>query len=577
MDITFWDLSFGIHRRRSAACILSSITACLDAGKMTAVLGPTGCGKTTLLDVLAGRKNTGKITGTILYGGRPPTQALLRRHTGFVQQNNTLLENLTVHEMLMYTAELQSSWFSSIRSKRSGVERILEGLKLQGCRNVKIGSVLAKGISGGQAKRVSIGIGLILQPKVLFMDEPTSGLDSYTARQVMELVHGITKGSVSVCCTIHQPTASVFSLFDNLLMLVKGQVAYSGRNGQQALDFFQRHTPTHTPQNEAEWFIDIIGLANETSEDASALVKAYQESALRRHNEDAVRQRLSPEFYSPDPKLDILLTSPLWWTCWVLLKYRGVCDFCSPSYLISRTVDKVVFTLFLSTLYWGQGRHVTAANVQNISGIFFMATVMLTASALNYLPSIMLERPVLLREVNDGLYRPVAYLIAKLLQELIIIVPSMALVMCVIYFAVGWEGPHAFYWLAQVVTCFMGTNLGYLVAAAAPNFLLANALLPSLVVSLLFFVGYLIKWTDIPDWWIWYGDINPMRYAFGALMHNMFDTLGERPGLSSRAVLEYYSLTGTSKWAFLGYEAIFIIVFFCLTLLSLSFLRRYWR
>ncbi|KAK9817026.1 hypothetical protein WJX72_008524 [[Myrmecia] bisecta] len=408
---------------------------------MTGILGPTGCGKTSLLDILAGRKTTGKIRGTVLYAGAQPTQTFLRRQTGYVEQNNALLDNLTVHEMLMYTVELKSSWSTSMQAKRSSVERIMDGLKLQSCRDVKIGSVMHKGISGGQAKRVSIGIGLILQPKVLFMDEPTSGLDSYTARQVMDLVHGITTGSIAVCCTIHQPTA-------------------------------------------------------------------------------------------------------------------GTSDFRSPYFLISRTFDKIVFTLFLSTLYWGQGNHVTAASSSNIAGIIFMATVMLTSSALCYLPSMMLERPVFIREVNDGLYRPLAYLCTKLIQL---------------------SGSFGFYWLVLMCTSFVGTNIGYLVAAACPNFHIANAILPGVILSLLFFVGYLIKWDDIPSWWAWYGHINPMRYAFAALMRNEFDDQPNTQEFTSQAVLQYYSLTGTSKLGFVGYESLFIIVFFCLTWLSLTFLRHHSR
>ncbi|GFH14249.1 ABC transporter domain-containing protein [Haematococcus lacustris] len=193
------------------------------------IMGPSGSGKTTLLDVLAGRKTVGTAEGTILFGGIAPTLKYLRRFTGYVEQFDTLLGILTVYEMLMYTAELKRPMHESLSRKQEEVEALMERLNLNVCRNVKIGSALVRGISGGQAKRVNIGIALITDPRILFLDEPTTGLDSFTSNEVMTLVKGLVRESGITCVsTIHSPTAYTFSLFDEVTMLVGGRLVWNG-------------------------------------------------------------------------------------------------------------------------------------------------------------------------------------------------------------------------------------------------------------------------------------------------------------------------------------------------------------
>lgn len=147
-------------------------------------MGPSGSGKTTLLDVLAGRKTAGQIKGSITFAGHKPTKMFLRRYTGYVEQFDTLLDMLTVEEMLMYTAELKRKVHEPLSQKKAEVEKLLDKLALMPARHTQIGNALKKGISGGQAKRVNVAIALITEPRVLFLDEPTSGLDSYTANEV---------------------------------------------------------------------------------------------------------------------------------------------------------------------------------------------------------------------------------------------------------------------------------------------------------------------------------------------------------------------------------------------------------
>eukprot|EP00878_Enallax_costatus_P031984 GHUV01035066.1.p1 GENE.GHUV01035066.1~~GHUV01035066.1.p1 ORF type:complete len:213 (+),score=44.45 GHUV01035066.1:731-1369(+) len=140
--------------------------------------------------------------------------------------------------MLLYTAELKRPLSEPLEQKKAEVQELLEKLALTDCRHVKIGNPqLAKGISGGQAKRTNIGIALITNPRVLFLDEPTSGLDSFTSNEVMTVVKGLVSDGVTIVATIHSPTAYAFSLFDSLMLLIRGRVVYFGPTGPTATNY----------------------------------------------------------------------------------------------------------------------------------------------------------------------------------------------------------------------------------------------------------------------------------------------------------------------------------------------------
>jgi ABC-type multidrug transport system ATPase subunit len=228
---------------------------------LAAQMGPSGSGKTTFLDVLAGRKSSGSLAGTIRYGGLPASRSLLRRATGYVEQFDTLVDCLSCQEMLLYTAQLKRPRSESIAAKQAAVQQLLDKLGLAGCASSTIGNTLKRGISGGQAKRLNIGIALITDPRVLFLDEPTSGLDSFTANEVMRVVAGLAADGTTIATTIHCPSSYCFGLFDRLLLLLGGQLVYLGGAGEEAISYFTAMCVAWEPRvgdNFAEWMLDAV-------------------------------------------------------------------------------------------------------------------------------------------------------------------------------------------------------------------------------------------------------------------------------------------------------------------------------
>ncbi|CAD7941182.1 unnamed protein product [Amoebophrya sp. A120] len=248
IPVTFRNLSYRVELptkddsgNKKQLQILKNLTGCFQPGKLTALMGPSGSGKTTLMDLLAGRKTMQQAhtEGSICYAGQPLQREMLSMVTGYVEQFDTLAGELTVREMLLYTAELKLPRTIGREERVGLVESVIRKLSLQPCADTKIGTVLQRGISGGQAKRTNIAMALITRPAVIYLDEPTSGLDSYTANEVVMLLKALAAEGRTVVCTIHSPTALAFSLFDELVMLRDGCLLYHGEL-RKAQPYFEK-------------------------------------------------------------------------------------------------------------------------------------------------------------------------------------------------------------------------------------------------------------------------------------------------------------------------------------------------
>ena len=200
-----------------------------------------------------------------------------------------------------------------------------------------------------------------------------------------------------------------------------------------------------------------------------------------------------------------------------------------------------------------------------------------------------MERRLFMRERADGLYRPMAYLVFKMLDEMFLLLPVTLVLGAVVFYAMDLTGEFFFistwairltssfvtgsfvlFWLVYYFTLGNGVVLAYLVSAISPNMEAANAILPTYVVTLLFFAGFLITPEDTPSYWKWYSYVDLMKYAWGALMINQWD--GNDPVLfaGGETLLETYELDDVNKWGYVGYLLLFFCAFFILAFLALK-------
>lgn len=266
-SIFHWEnVCFDIKIKGTERCILDSVDGWVKPGTLTALMGVTGAGKTSLLDVLANRVTIGVVSGEMLIDGRLCDDSFQRK-TGYVQQQDLHLETSTVREALVFSALLRQPVTIPRQERMAYVEEIIQMLGMEEYADAVVG-VVGEGLNVEQRKRLTIGVELAAKPDLLlFFDEPTSGLDSQTAWSICTLMRNLADHGQAVLCTIHQPSAMLMQQFDRLLFLAKGgRTVYFGDLGpnmETLIKYFEDKGSLKCPRNAnpAEWMLEVIGAA----------------------------------------------------------------------------------------------------------------------------------------------------------------------------------------------------------------------------------------------------------------------------------------------------------------------------
>mmetsp|Transcript_9286 Transcript_9286/g.20954 ORF Transcript_9286/g.20954 Transcript_9286/m.20954 type:complete len:582 (+) Transcript_9286:162-1907(+) len=256
------NVSMTLNNKQGERMLLNNVWGEVPPGEITAIMGPSGAGKTSLLNILAGRAQN---NSTIIIDSDirmnefqvNPTNIQVRKHIAFVAQDDSLSFTATPREAIRFSAKLRLPRITTDEEISDLTKKMLAELGLDDCADTMIGGALIKGISGGERKRTSVGVELVQKPSLVFLDEPTSGLDSYSAMQVIKVLKKIASAGCSVLFTIHQPSSDVFNSFDRLILLNKGMVMYQGAT-EKVPDFFASHNhPMPKNYNPADWIMQV--------------------------------------------------------------------------------------------------------------------------------------------------------------------------------------------------------------------------------------------------------------------------------------------------------------------------------
>ena len=262
--LQFSNVSYSLNGK----AILQGIQGICHPGEVTAIMGASGAGKTTFLDILARKNKRGHVSGDFYVNGEQVSDPVYKNVVGFVDQEDTMLPTLTVHETILTSALLRLPRHMGRAAKEQRVYEVEKELGIHHIRDSLIGSEEGKGrgISGGEKRRVGIACELVTSPSILFLDEPTSGLDAFNAFNVIECLVTLAKTyKRTVVFTIHQPRSNIAALFDRLILLARGKTVFSGPFSQ-CQNYFDAIGYECPPGfNIADYLVDLTMHAGNTS------------------------------------------------------------------------------------------------------------------------------------------------------------------------------------------------------------------------------------------------------------------------------------------------------------------------
>ncbi|KAJ0409273.1 hypothetical protein P43SY_006770 [Pythium insidiosum] len=555
VTVAFKDLWYTVPvpgDEKNSIDLLKGITGYAMPGTITALMGSSGAGKTTLMDVIAGRKTGGKIRGQILLNGAEASDLAIRRCTGYCEQMDIHSEASTFREALTFSAFLRQSSRVSDAHKYDTVEECLDLLGMQ-----DIADHIIRGSSMEQHKRLTIGVELAAQPSVLFLDEPTSGLDARSAKVIMEGVRKVADTGRTILCTIHQPSTEVFHLFDRLLLLKRGGEAVFfgplGHQSQTMIDYFEAMPGVHKIKdgyNPATWMLEVIGAgvagADKSQQAVTTeevdFVDLYKQSSIKAEFLDAKMQE--PGLFTPrDHEQPVTFAEKRAATDW--LQFRMIMQrfftvyWRTPSYNLTRLIISLFLGLLFGLLYV-DSTYTTYQGINGGMGMIFLATAFIgIVSFISVLPLAFEERAAFYRERASQTYNSLWYFFAFTIVEIPYVCVGSLLFTAVFYPMVGFQGwaNAAFYWFNTVLHILFQTYMGQFLIFAFPSIevaavvgMLCNAICIEVaaVVGMLcnaiwfLFMGFNPPALEIPHGYKWLYNITPQRYSFALLAGIVF-------------------------------------------------------
>uniref|UniRef100_A0A8C6TK45 ATP-binding cassette, sub-family G (WHITE), member 2a n=1 Tax=Neogobius melanostomus TaxID=47308 RepID=A0A8C6TK45_9GOBI len=574
---------------------------------LNAIMGATGSGKSSFLDVLAARKDPSGLSGQVLIDGapQPPNFKCL---SGYVVQDDVVMGTLTVRENLRFSAVLRLPASISRQEKEEKVERLIQELGLGKVADSRVGTQMIRGISGGERKRTNIGMELIIDPSVLFLDEPTTGLDASTACSVLLLLKRMANHGRTIILSIHQPRYSIYRLFDNLTLLVNGKQVYHGL-APDALDYFSDIGYTCEPHNNpADFFLDVINgdstavarnnpdnndpdlPSSQAIEDK--LVQEYKTCNSYRQTKAELGKELQHIPIPGRQSLTTVRSRTITYNTGFFTQFRWVLHrtFWNLALNPQTSVAQVLVTAFLAlvvgALFFDASFDQTG--VQNRFGALFFITVNQCFGSLSSAELFITERKLFVHEYISGYYRVSVYFLSKVLADIISLRTIPAVVFtCIIYYMIGLKDTGAAFILFMftvALVAYTATSMSLAISADQNVVAIANLYMTISFVFMMIFAGLLVNLPSIAEWLVWLKYLSIPRYGFAALQINEFVGLEfcETKNTTTRCesgelILEKQGVDYSSWGLWQNHVALLVmnVIFLSIAYLKLRFIKKF--
>ncbi|XP_062257106.1 ATP-binding cassette sub-family G member 8 isoform X1 [Platichthys flesus] len=514
------------------------------SGQMLAIIGSSGCGKTSLLDIITCRdEGSTTMSGQILINGKPNTPQLVKKSIAHVRQDDRLLPHLTVRETLAFVAKLRLPTHYTQAQRDQRVDDVIAELRLRQCAHTRVGNDYVRGVSGGERRRVSIAVQLLWNPGILILDEPTSGLDSFTAHNLVITLSRLARGNRLVLLSVHQPRSDIFQLFDLVVLLSSGSAAYCGAARDMVPYFTALGYPCPRYCNPSDFYVDLISIDRRSAErEAECLERARLLSELfmgkvrDTHDHmwkpagtnEAPTHTESPQTAEGEEVITISkqrnrLPGRLHQFT-ILIRRHMYNDFRDLVTLLVHGFEALLMSLLVGCLYYGAGAE--RLSIQDTVGLLYMIGALTPfAVVLDVIAKCHTERAMLYHELEDGMYSVTSYFFAKILGEL----PEHCVFTLVygvpIYWLAGLNGAPDRFLLSFLLVWLMvycSRAMALFVAASLPT-LQTSAFMGNALFTVFYLTGGFV--ISLENMWLvasWFSHISFMRWGFEGMLQVQF-------------------------------------------------------
>lgn len=555
---------FSITLPKTGKKLVEKVNGYVRSGTILALMGPSGAGKTTLLNGLANRASYARVEGDVKFANRTVTPVDLT----YVPQFDEINDVMSAHEHIMLVGKLTCSDQSQMSVR---VEEILEVLGLTAKRNVPV-----RFLSGGEIKRCSIGVGLISNPKVLFLDEPTTGLDSTAAYSIVNYLSKMTrKTKVAVIMTIHQPSALVFEMLDDLFLMEKGRLVYGGSIANSGAYFSTLGMNNPHSINPADYYLDLVQLdplirnvPNATADTTWTML--FKASSDGERYEQAI-QALKNDTTSGNGAYNEPHVAPGMMGRYITMVLHFFSYFLAePGYFIHRVFALLMISLMLGTLFYNLNPYTLELN-SYVGAIFSTAiAVMLCAVASTALFA--RDRREAVDRIQNGFYQPGVFVAAQFTVSTVYNFFAVLIFTLIFHWLADLNPAMASFYYDVLVSwghiCCMEGMLMILIEVLKNEFLSTSAGMIFLGTNMLF-AGFFRLPDEMPVVISWMCYVVPLHWSFNGFTWQIFQNQnftvsGSNPAqtVTGKYILDsVFDLTNVNSYLMLGILFIYVVMF----------------
>ncbi|XP_065906198.1 broad substrate specificity ATP-binding cassette transporter ABCG2-like isoform X2 [Dysidea avara] len=505
-------------KKQPPRTIMYNVSGIMRTG-LNVIMGPTGSGKTLLLDILADHRVRKGLTGNILINDFLQPQDYSYSST-YVVQLDVLTGSLTVRENLSYSAALRLSCKEEERSQK--VDNVIEELELTHVADRKVGEVFIKGVSAEDRKRTNIGMELVISDGILFLDEPTDGLDEPSSIAIVRTLKNVSRDRV-VVTSLRRAQYSMYNLFNTLTLLSRGRVVYHGPAGEMAVGHFRDiGYECERYDNPADFFLNVIHQVDSPGDSAtsslqdSTLVTAYNNSA---HHQELDRElaTMVGKAGTNQMKIPQFATNPFWQLNVMIIYYIKKL-YRNPVKTLMHTIVLSAIALAMGIFYYQVDDDYTG--FQNKVGAFYYIALIMLFSGLSQALWVKRDKLIFIHHVARGYYRTSLYLICYFCLDVIpprIVAPIAFAIIS--YWMIGFKNvlsKFMIYVTTLVLTCLAGSTIVLSNAASQDNFTAVAGLTIGTFAFHMVTCGFLLNMNDIGIYFKWIQYVNPLRFTLHA-------------------------------------------------------------